>query len=267
MKFFYIIILFIFIYGCKFSQQEKHSEMIDTVKKNTDSINDISDDVNCEDNLVDIEKYELNKIYTDTVIFKQYMDYGDFYRFRVTIKDKDLYPVNDSDDRSLARGDIAVLKWKVDSIWNPDASDYKWLSEVSVGIHKIGDGKLSQFRKKYPLPITYYYSSEIEKKYSKEDFDEIYNLVEYYLANSKQPLVKSAIENQSDSQQIQYSIEEQNREEEEDGNTVTYTVIGLSNYFENRNPIFQWLYLKQSNYGYKVLYEYDLPNGKLALFN
>ena len=241
-------------------------------KKENDTIrNDISnekienDTIESSADLIDVQHFERNKTYTDTVIFQQYMDYGDFDRFHVKVRGKNLYPVNSDDDRSLNRGDIAILTWGVDNIWIPESPNDKWLSEFSKSIRKIKDGRLSVYKKKYPQQLSYNYDNSIKEKYSNEDFDEIYNLVKYYLANSKQSLVLSNVKNQSDSVQIQYSIEEQDREE--NGNKVTYTVIGLSTYFENHNSIFQWLYLKRNDYGYRDIYEYDLPNDQLIFFN
>lgn len=269
----YIYLLCVcFAYGCVQNKQTsnldsdiKNDTTVNTNKSAEDDTTDLETNSDANSDLINSQHFELNKIYTDTVVFEQYMDYGDFDRFHVMARGKNLYPINNGDDRSLNRGDIAILEWGVDSIWIPEAPNDKWLSEYSKNIRKIKDGKLSLYKKKYPQPISYHYDDDINDKYTKEDFSEIYDLVQYYLANTKNSLAISDIESQSDSLKIQYSIEEQERVE--NGNKVTYTVIGLSVYFEYHDSIFQWLYLKQNDYGYRDIYEYDLPNDTLILFN
>jgi hypothetical protein len=108
------------------------------------------------------------------------------------------------------------------------------------------------FLKKYKKPIKYYTDKE---DYTTDYKDYLYTQVEYYVANSKNELVKGAIKDPN--ADLSYSIEEK----EKDGRS--YTVLGISNDFEHHTNIIQWLYLDNEN---RNLYEYDLPNDKLVEF-
>ncbi|WP_264537571.1 hypothetical protein [Flavobacterium sp. N1736] len=107
--------------------------------------------------------------------------------------------------------------------------------------------------KKYPKQIKYYTDKE---DYTADFKDYIYEEVEFYLANSKNELVKSAIKDSKAN--LSYSIEEKDK----DGRS--YVVLGISNDFEHHTNIIQWLYLDNEN---RKLYEYDLPNDKLIQFD
>ena len=69
-------------------------------------------------------------------------------------------------------------------------------------------------------------------------------------------MIKSTIESPDAS--LTYSIEDG----EKSGRS--YTILGISNEFENRTSIIQWLYLDNEN---RKLYEYDLGNDKLIEFD
>ena len=90
---------------------------------------------------------------------------------------------------------------------------------------------------------------------SKEYLDQLYLIIEHYIANSKNELVKHAV---SKKEQIEYSIEEQTRDGKE------YIVIGIATVFEHRVNTMQWLYLEQD---LSKTYEYDLPNDQLVKFD
>lgn len=241
----------------------KKSKTTDVIVKGLD-VDSVGNSINSDKQVI-AENVRFDTIYRDTIIFQQYMDYGDFPRVHTTKHGIDISPVYDTDNKSLTRGDIALLEWRFDSIAIPEAPSDKWVDRIAVSLTKIKEGKLALYRKKYPQAITYSYDKSISETDAKEYLDEIYELVQYYLANSTDPLVVSTVESQSDSLQIQYTIELQDRMEK--NQNESYFVVGLSNYFEHHNSIFRWLYLKRyTGKGYLELYEYDLPKDKLKAF-
>lgn len=112
--------------------------------------------------------------------------------------------------------------------------------------------KVSDFRKNYGKEIYYNYSPEFN--YTKDYLDELYLIAEYYIANSKNELLKSIIENKG---RLEYSVEQQQRNDKE------YTVLGIGTVTEGRITKAQWLFYDAEN---KILYEYDLPNDQLVVF-
>jgi len=114
------------------------------------------------------------------------------------------------------------------------------------------DSKVSNFRKKYGKEIYYNYSGDFN--YSQKYLDELYLLVEYYVASSKNELLKNIIDNKD---KLEYSVEQQQRNDKE------YTVLGIGTVTEGRITKAQWLFYDAKN---KILYEYDLPNDELLVF-
>jgi len=112
--------------------------------------------------------------------------------------------------------------------------------------------EVSDFRKKYGKEIYYNYSGDFS--YSQKYLDELYLKVEYYIANSKNELLKSIIANKN---RLEYSVEQQQR------NGKEYTVLGIGTVTEGRITKAQWLYYDAEN---NILYEYDLPNDELVVF-
>ena len=112
--------------------------------------------------------------------------------------------------------------------------------------------KVSDFRKNYGKEIYYNYSGDFN--YSQKYLDELYLIAEYYIANSKNELLKSIIENKG---RLEYSVQQQQR------NGKEYTVLGIGTVTEGRINKAQWLYCDAEN---KILYEYDLPNDELVVF-
>ncbi|MCL1867810.1 MAG: hypothetical protein FWF72_02520, partial [Paludibacter sp.] len=100
-------------------------------------------------------------------------------------------------------------------------------------------------------PLKYYYNND----YSISFLDKIYKNVEYYIANSKQDLVKLAIyDPKSD---LIYSIEDRTM------NGKKYYAVGISNEFENIQSIIQWIYLDED---LQKIFEYDISNNELIEF-
>lgn len=112
--------------------------------------------------------------------------------------------------------------------------------------------KVSDFRKNYGKEIYYHYSGDFN--YTQAFLDELYLIAEYYIANSKNELLKSIIDNKD---RLEYSVEQQQR----DGKK--YTVLGIGTINEGRITKAQWLFYDAEN---KILYEYDLPNDELVVF-
>ena len=113
--------------------------------------------------------------------------------------------------------------------------------------------KVSDFRKNYRKEIYYNYSGDFN--YTQKYLDELYLIAEYYIANSKNELLKSIIENKG---RLEYSVEQQQR------NGKEYTVLGIGTVTEGRITKAQWIFYDAEN---KILYEYDLPNDELVVFD
>lgn len=113
--------------------------------------------------------------------------------------------------------------------------------------------KVSDFRKNYGKEIYYNYIGDFN--YTQSYLDELYLIAEYYIANSKNELLKSIIENKG---RLEYSVEQQQRNDKE------YTVLGIGTVTEGRITKAQWIFYDAEN---KILYEYDLPNDELVVFD
>ena len=116
----------------------------------------------------------------------------------------------------------------------------------------VANDKVSIFWKNYGKEIYYNYSSEFN--YTKEYLNELYLIAEYYIANSKNELLRTIILNK---EKVEYSVEQQQR------NGKEYTVLGVGTVSEGSVTKAQWLYYDAEN---KILYEYDLPNEELVVF-
>ena len=191
-------------------------------------------------------------IFTDTFKFDYYNDNGD-YMWMYAKKGNDIYSfVNDNNNlRNLLRGDICEIKWKKDTIYIAGDGETPEIDDWLISIKKIQDGNVSKFRKEYKKEIKYHYSDE---SYSKSGLDEVYLSAEYYIANSKNELIKLAIQNKD---QLEYSIESRTE------NNRLYEVLGIGYTFEHRFNIIQWIYL---DFDKQKIYEYDLANEKLIEF-
>jgi len=114
------------------------------------------------------------------------------------------------------------------------------------------DSKVSKFRKNYGKEIYYNYSADFN--YTQSYLNELYLIAENYIANSKNELLKSIIAYKG---RLEYSVEQQQRNDKE------YTVLGIGTVTEGRITKAQWLFYDAEN---KILYEYDLPNDELIVF-
>lgn len=194
----------------------------------------------------------LPELHQDILEFVSYNDDGDYMLLNGQ-KGKDSYSfINDkNDDRSLLKGDQIDVKWKNDTIYIAGDGETPEIAEWIVSVKKTADGKVSKFRKEYKKELKYHWDKE---DYSQDYLDKLYFLAEYYIANSKNPLIQKTIQNK---EQIEYSIEER------DKNNRAYVVLGIGYEFEHRFTIMQWIYIDAEN---QKIYEYDLANEKLIEF-
>ncbi|TDO71157.1 hypothetical protein EV143_10912 [Flavobacterium chryseum] len=256
MKPFYCLALFVLLLSCKENKEITAENLGKTVQK--DSIKVTETNIVSNENLVsDLrpnEKLKTEERYSDQVEFINFDGNGDYALFTVQ-KNKKLvsFYTNLEDARPFKRGDVLDVEWKMDTIYEAGEGEKQGFGEWLITVKKVKDGPVSLFRKKYKNPIKY----TSEKDELTADFkDYLYEQVEYYLANSKNELVKLAIK--SPNADLSYSIEEK----EKDGRS--YYVLGISNDFEHHTNIIQWLYLDNET---RNLYEYDLANDKLVKFD
>lgn len=193
------------------------------------------------------------EIVTANYEFVSYNDDGDFTTL-IAKRGKDTAAfINDNiDDRNLLHGDECEIKSKIDTIYIPGDGETPALAEVIISIKKIKDGQVSKFRKNYSSELKYHWSQD--NNYSDDYLNKIYLLAEYYIASSKNELIKIAIQK---NEQIEYSIEKQIR------NDISYLALGIGHTFEHRFTIMQWIYIDSENH---KIYEYDLANDKLLEF-
>jgi len=186
--------------------------------------------------------------------FIEYKDDVDGDDLVITKKGDRLFSfINDqSNDRSLLRGDLIDLAWKTVTIENAGDSGTEQEAEKIVSIAKVKNGNVSNFRKHYQKPLKYNWIKE--ENHSGHFLEKLYRLVEYYVASSDNKLIKHHVKNRD---QLSYSIEHQTRDSKE------YVMIGISVTSEGHVNTIQWLYVDKAE---NSLYEYDLPNDRLVRF-
>jgi len=257
MKQLYCIALLAMLFSCKDHNEATAESLKENVTKDTLAVNEAGDNVsnlNLTSNVRPGEKLKLEEVYDDTVEFINFDGNGDYALFTVQKNKKLISFYTDlADAKTFKRGDLLGVAWKMDTIYEAGEGEKLEFAEWLVNAKKVKDGNVSLFRKKHSKPIKYY----SEKEDFTADFkDYLYEQVEFYLANSNNELVKSAIKDPK--ADLSYSIEEKDR----DGRS--YILLGISNDFEHHTNIIQWLYLDNEN---RKLYEYDLPNDKLVQFD
>ncbi len=129
------------------------------------------------------------KIVTDTITFVEYDDNGDYPLLFAKKGGKRLTFIYDNENGvNFLRDDQLLINWRLDSTWiggDREALEMKpWIAEAK----KIKDGSVANYRKKNNKPIKYWYSKD--ESYSDTFEDYLYTLMEYYLANSQNKLVK-----------------------------------------------------------------------------
>ena len=190
------------------------------------------------------------KIFTDNFEFICYDDNGDYMLLNAKKGNETYNFFNDRNkDRNLLRGDICKIHWEKDTI---EIDGEKQIEHWISNVEKIQDGNVAKFRKKYKKKIKYHWNAD--NNYSQNYLDEIYLVAEYYIANSKNELIRQTIK---DKNQIEYSIEKRTE------NNRDYDLLGIGYMFEHRFNVMQWIYIENVNYR---IFEYDLPNEKLTEF-
>ncbi|MBO6186838.1 MAG: hypothetical protein J6O88_19490 [Chryseobacterium sp.] len=196
---------------------------------------------------------EKDTLQRDTIEFVSYNDDFDYSQLNGKKGKEEISYINDqNNDRSFLRGDLIAIEYKNDSIYIAGDGGTPQNAEWIVSAKKIKDGKVSKFRKEYNLPIKYHYSRENE--ISSSYLDHLHQLAEYYIANSKNDLIKLFVKNKD---ALAYSVEKQIKENKE------YYVLGIYTESEHKINTFQWLYIDPET---DTIYEYDLPNDKLIKF-
>ncbi|WP_147321906.1 hypothetical protein [Mucilaginibacter conchicola] len=188
-----------------------------------------------------------------TMQFVDYNDDSDYYQFIAQQGDNVYYFINSDDtDRSLNRGDLIDITWKHGMITIAGDDEKPEPAEMLVSVKKTSDGPVSKFRKEYNKQLKYTWSAD--EQYSKDYLDKIYKLAEYYLANTKNELLKNAINKRSD---ITYSIEQAERENR------NYTLLGIAPVGENGANVAEWLYIDTETHR---LYLFDQAEDTLRMF-
>lgn len=194
-----------------------------------------------------------DSIKQDTIEFVSYNDDFDYSQLNGKKGKDEITFVNDkNNDRSFLRGDLIAIEWKNDSIYIAGDGDTPQNAEWIVSAKKIKDGNVSKFRKEYGKEIKYFQSKE--DPLSDSYLDHLYQLAEYYIANSRKDLIKLFVKNREN---LGYSIEKRDRENKE------YYVLGIYTESEHKTNTFQWLYIDPEK---DQIYEYDLNNDKLIYF-
>lgn len=253
MKYF-LLISVVLLFSCTDKKVSVPKKSNDTTSVTSENIDVVPEEVNVFSAIRPDERLNKGEQYADEVEYVDYDANGDYALF--TIKKGNevvVLQTNFEGSDRFNRGDVLKITWKMDSTFIAGEGEKLDFTEWLINAEKVKDGKVSLFKKKYNKPIKFYWAEGEE--YTKDFKDYLYTQVEYYLANSKKDLVKVHLQNPDT--QFVYSIEDLQK----DGRS--YTVLGISNEFENRTSIIQWLYLDSEN---RKLYEYDLPNDKLIEF-
>jgi len=170
--------------------------------------------------------------------FVNYNDDGDYYQFIAQQGDSTHYFINNDDSaRNLNRGDMVDVMWKHGTITMAGDDEKPAPAEILITAKKTSDGPVTKFRKTYNKKLKYTWSPDEE--YSEDYLDKIYKLVEHYLANTKNELLKNAVAKRTN---ITYSIESTER------NNRNYTLIGIAPVGENGANIVEWLYIDTENH-------------------
>lgn len=254
MKQLYCLALFAVLFSCK-DYKQATSENLSTIKDTT-AVSEVADasGLKLKSALRPAKTLQLEEVYNDSVEFVNFDGNGDYALFTVQKNKKLLSFYTDlADAKAFNRGDLLDVSWKMDTIYEAGEGEKPEFAEWLVNAKKIKDGSVSLFRKKHPKDLKFY----SDNNNLTPDFkDFLYEQVEYYLANSKNELVKLAVKDPK--ADLSYSIEEKDK----DGRS--YYALGISNDFEHHTNVIQWLYVDSEN---NKLYEYDLPNDKLVQFD
>lgn len=194
-----------------------------------------------------------DSIKKDTIEFISYNDDFDYSQLNGKKGKENIDFINDNNnDRSFLRGDLIAIEWKNDSIYIAGDGETPQNAQWIVSAKKIKDGNVSKFRSEYGKEIKYHFSKE--NQLSDSYLDHLYQLAEYYIANSNKNIIKSIIKKKDD---LAYSVEKREREDKQ------YYVLGIYTEFEHHINTMQWLYIDPED---DKIYEYDLADDRLIYF-
>jgi len=190
----------------------------------------------------------------DRMTFVEYLDDGDYFQILAKKGDSTIVLINEADNtRNLNRGDKIQVTWKDGTVTVPGDQEAEMPARLLVSVKRTADGPVTAFRNNYGKKIKYTWSTEEE--FTSSYLDKIYRLTEYYLTQTKNPLLRAAIKKR---EELTYSIESAER------NGERYRVIGIAPIGPNGSNIVQWLYVEEEK---GRVYEYDLPGDKLVAFD
>lgn len=186
--------------------------------------------------------------------FVEYLDDGDYFQMLAKRGDSTFVFINESDTtRNLNRGDKIQVTWKDGTVTIPGDNEAEMSANLILSINKTSDGPVTSFRKTYDKKIKYTWPTDEE--FTSSYLNKIYLLAEYYLTQTKNPLLLTAIKKR---EELTYSIESAERDGQH------YRVIGLAPVGPNGSNIVQWLYVGEEN---GRIYEYNLAEDKLVAFD
>ncbi|WDF57194.1 hypothetical protein [Mucilaginibacter sp. KACC 22063] len=196
----------------------------------------------------------MQRAHIDQMTFVEYLDDGDYFQILARKGDSIFSFINDiEDNRNINRGDLVQVRWKRDSITVPGDNDSKMPADILLDLKKAADGPVSRFRKTYGRKLKYTWATNEE--FTSSYLDKVYLIVEYYLTQTTNPLLRLAVNSKDE---LTYSIESKTRDDRD------YTVIGIAPVGPNGASIVQWLYVDEES---DKLYEYNLPEDKLIAFD
>ncbi|WP_412469272.1 hypothetical protein [Pedobacter sp. KLB.chiD] len=200
------------------------------------------------------QKQDNHHEHVDQMAFVEYLDDGDYFQILARKGDSTFCFINETDNnRDLNRGDQIQVIWKKGTVTVPGDNDSEMPALLLLSVKKLGDGPVTSFRNTYGKKLKYTWSTDEE--FTTSYLNKVYQLTEYYLTQTKNPLLQAAIKKRD---QLTYSIESAER------NGQQYRVIGIAPVGPNGSTIVQWLYVGEED---GRIYEYDLPQDKLIAFD
>lgn len=150
----------------------------------------------------------LQKKQTDTVLFKEFNDDGDYFLFIVAQGKQQMSLIYNDDilnRNDFVRGDKVMIEWELDSIRNAGDDEVLDFVKRLKKAKKIKEGKVSLFRKEHNKTITYVSNGAVDN-YSDHFINQVHNIVEYVVANSKAETLQRVL--QTPKATLFYSITE-----------------------------------------------------------
>ena len=192
-------------------------------------------------------KPETPKAITDTLIFQDLNNDGDYAILSgIAGNETDwyVYDFTGHDQKKLAKGDELSITYYYDTIYIAGDGEKPELAKYLKSYRILKEGPVKKFRKKHKKPLKYTYS----KEYSVSFLDFLYLNVEYYLAQTHNPLLLHHINHNLE---MGFSVEETER----DGKNMY--MLGIYGESEHKTTTMQWLFYSMDE---SLFFEYDLAN-------